>query len=99
MLKANTFINDIYRSFICICYPPHILAAAALFMSLLYLKISLSTANLVESVKDDLALLSVDSSEGYSLVDFPWKELFNAEYSDIKRIAESTYRFIKLVKF
>ena len=43
LLKTEYFLNDIFRSYICICFPPNELFAACLFMSCLYLKYDLTT--------------------------------------------------------
>lgn len=46
LLKAHYFLNDFYRSYLCVCFPPNELAASALFMTLLYLKFDLTKKNI-----------------------------------------------------
>lgn len=93
-LKANNFLNDIYRSYLCICFKPNEIAAAALFMSLLFLKVRLAPKNflcqLSEFESDDMKLDDAQS--------FPWKSLFDAEASRVWFLAETSYKFLKLVK-
>lgn len=94
LLKANNFLNDIYRSYLCICFRPNEIAAAALFMSLLFLKIRLNAKHficqLTELDSDDLKL---DDAQN-----FPWKSFFDAEPPQVWYLAETSYKFLKLVK-
>ena len=46
LLKAQYFLNDIFRTYLCICFPPNELAATSLFMSLLYLKYEFTFDNI-----------------------------------------------------
>ena len=94
LLKANNFLNDIYRSYLCVCFKPNEIAAAALFMSLLFLKIKLSSKNF-------LCQLDGFDSDNLKLDDvqyLPWKFLFDAEAPQVWCLAETSYKFLKLVK-
>ena len=42
--KAWTYLNDFYRTNVCIYYPGQVIAAAAVYMSLLKLNIKMPTA-------------------------------------------------------
>ena len=94
LLKANNFLNDIYRSYLCICFKPNEIAAAALFMALLFLKIRLNASNFTCS----LAELDADDAKLDDAQGFPWKPLFDAEASRVWFLAETSYKFLKLVK-
>lgn len=96
LLKANNFLNDIYRSYLCICYKPNEIAAAALFMSLLFLKIKLCAKNFIGEMagrNDDMDESKLDDAHN-----FPWKCLFDAEANQVWFLAETSYKFLKLVK-
>jgi hypothetical protein len=98
ILKSNTFLNDIYRSYLCVCFPPNVLCAAAIFMSALYLKVNLQVRHLSESFRVANGLEVADGEENLNIMGFPWNELFAAEPMTIKKVAELTYQFIKIIK-
>lgn len=84
-------MNDIFRSFLCISFPPNEIAASSLFMSLLFLKINLTMDNVSTSS-------SSDKNEPSSIKPFPWEILFNAELNNIKNIARHSLEFLKIIK-
>lgn len=94
LLKTNNFLNDIYRSYLCVCFRPNEIAAAALFMSLLFLKVRLNPKNFLyqlnEFDSDDLKLGDAQN--------FPWKSLFDADPPEVWYLAEASYKFLKLMK-
>ena len=98
ILKSNTFINDIYRSYLCVCFPPNVLCAAAIFMSALYLKVNIQVKHLSEAFRQTNNLEVLDGDENTTIMGFPWLELFAAEPASIKKVAELTYQFIKIIK-
>lgn len=98
ILKSNTFINDIYRSYLCVCFPANVLCAAAIFMSALYLKVNLQVRHISESFRTANNFEVADGDENLSILGFPWNELFAAEPMTIKKVAELTYQFIKIIK-
>ena len=93
-LKANNFLNDIYRSYICICFPANLIAAASLFMSLLFLKIDLSTLTFLFETNE----MQSESDMKTDMSQFPFQELFGVEASDVFSLAQLSYHFIKIIK-
>lgn len=87
-------MNDFFRSFLCISFPPNEIAASSLYMSLLFLKINLSMDNV--SIKTSSSSDKNDTSS--SIKAFPWKLLFNAELINIQNIARLSYEFLKIIK-
>lgn len=75
LLKTEYFLNDIFRSYICICFPPNELFAACLFMSCLYLKFDLTNKDISPELK-----LSQESS----IEPFPYEILYAASLERIK---------------
>ena len=82
----------------CICYPPHVLCAAAILAGSMYLKIQLSVNHLSREFRDEHPELAGDDMVP-SVRHFPWKELFDCEYAELSRIYEFTLQFIKLIKY
>ena len=82
----------------CICFPPHVLCAAAILAGSMYLKIQLSTSHLRKQFREEHVELLVEDSNA-TVRDFPWKELFDCEYEELSRIYEFTLQFIRLIKY
>lgn len=97
-MKSRTFLNDIYRSYLCVCFPSHVLCAAAILAGSMYLKIQLSLRHLKTAFRE-AKFAGVEEEQLPLIRNFPWKELFDCEYSELTRIYEFTLQFIKLIKY
>ena len=93
-LKASNFLNDIYRSYLCICFPANLIAAASLFMSLLFLKIELHTLEFLFETGE----MESEDEKRTDMSQFPFKKLFGVEASDVFSLAQLSYQFIKTIK-
>ena len=94
LLKANNFLNDIYRSYLCVCFPSNLIAASALLMSMLFLKIQ---AEDIVFSQDLLNKLKAEE-EGEGIQNFPFKLLFDVQSDEVLSLAKFSYQFLKIIK-
>jgi len=95
--KTRLFLNDMYRSYLCVCFGPHVLCAAAVLTATMNLKIPLSLRHVKASVRE-AHFSNPDDSSGHPRA-FPWKELFDVDYEGLSRLSEFTLLFIRLIKY
>lgn len=92
LLKASNFLNDIYRSYLCVCFPPNLIAASALLMSMLFLKIQTEEMTFSQQLLDKL------NTNNTNLQNFPFKLLFDVEADEVLSLAKFCYQFLKIIK-
>ena len=80
------------------CFPANVLCAAAIFMSALYLKVNLQIRHISEAFRTANNIEVIEGEENISIMSFPWMDLLGAEPAAIKKVAELTYQFIKIIK-